>query len=430
MKLFGLNIERREAEAQPKGGAQQSSGQDIQGRITYANGERTSLSISAFYRALTLRAETMMRLKAQYQRKTTNGNYTLDMGYARGKRLNYLLQVEPNPYMGWPVLYQQADIIRMIKGNAYIYVERGLDDEVKAFWLCSSGNYLSGQDAYSITYQVGSTPYSLPKVPSRNIIHLRGSILMPDLFTGMPLIHFASRTLNLAATQEAMALDTYAKGGRNKLLLQEQSAPTMGLGKPASKEMEKLSKRVQEDLPANDVIYVPNTAQVNNISQTLGELELTAARKLSVADISRFTGVPKALLSDDSNSTYKTPEAAMLDFFNSCIAPQIEQDEAEFNRKLLGFEGFGLHRFHLCEDHLFRLDRQAQALWNKNRMETGVVSINELRAEMEMDPIAEGGDDHYVSANYIKAGSPKLSGETAATPPPSDPDDKKKGGAS
>jgi hypothetical protein len=59
-----------------------------------------------------------------------------------------------------------------------------------------------------------------------------------------------------------------------------------------------------------------------------------------------------------------------------------------------------------------------------------MVSINELRAEMELPPInGEGGDDHFVSANLIKAGSPKLSGEVTPAEPPTD-NTKKKGGAS
>ena len=233
---------------------------------------------------------------------------------------------------------------------------------------------------------------------------------------GVPLLTFAARTLNLAATQEQMALDTFSKGGRHKIILQEEKQQNMGLGQVATKEMENLRKRIEEDLPANDVLYVPNVASIENISQTFGELELSTMRKLSVADISRLTAVPRALLGDDSNSSYKTPEAAMLDFYSNGIAPQIAEDEDEFNRKLLGMTGWGNHRFHLCEDSLFRLDRQSQGTWNKNRMETGVVSINELRAEQELPPIPNG-NDHYVSTNLAVAGSAKLTGETTTTPP-------------
>jgi hypothetical protein len=47
-------------------------------------------------------------------------------------------------------------------------------------------------------------------------------------------------------------------------------------------------------------------------------------------------------------------------------------------------------------------------------METGVVSINELRAEQELPPI-KNGDDHYVSTNLAVAGSAKLTGGEPTT---------------
>jgi HK97 family phage portal protein len=409
MKLFGLNIERRETTTDNTPAAK---GANIAGSVTYAASEQSSLTVPAFYRAITLRADTMARLRMQYQRRTADGCFTIDLGPTRGKRLNYLLQCEPNPLTNWTSFMRQVEIRRLLQGNAYIYIERDSQDEVVGLWLCAQGEMLSMSE-YQLMYYIGTTPMYIT-APSRDVIHLRNTITTSNGVKGVPLLTFAARTLNLAATQEQMALDTFSKGGRHKIVLQEQPQQNMGLGKVASKEMENLRRRIEEDLPNNDVLYVPNVASIENISQTFGELELSTMRKLSVADISRLTAVPRALLGDDSNSSYKTPEAAMLDFYNNGIAPQIAEDEDEFNRKLLGLAGWGNHRFHLCEDSLFRLDRQSQALWNKNRMETGVVSINELRAEQELPPI-KNGDDHYVSTNLAVAGSAKLTGGEPTT---------------
>lgn len=417
MRLFGFEIQRREAvegtlaggdscasgQAPGQAGGQAARGADISGNITYASGRNSSLTVPAFYRAITLRADTMARLTMQYQRRTPAGNYIIDQGITRGRHINYLLQVEPNAFTNWTTLMRQAEVQRMLNGNAYIYIERGLDGELVALWLCTQGVYNLATNSYTITYYVGNMPQTLHEVPAREVIHLRNSITTPDGFYGVPLLTYAARALNLSATQDQLTLETYAKGGRHKILLQEQAQQNMGLGKVQRKEMEKLRERVQEDLPSNDVLYVPNIASVENISQTFGELELSTMRKLSVADISRFTAVPRTLLGDDSNSSYKTPEAAMLDFYNNGIAPQIAEYEDEFNRKLLGEDGYRTHRFHLCEDQLFRLDRTAQAAWNKSRMETGIMSINELRAEQELPPI-EHGDEHYVSTNLRAAG--------------------------
>lgn len=424
MKILGFTLSR-ESEGTTSTPAEQPQGStahggDVAGVVTHANGPQSSLTVPAFFRAITLRADTMARLAMQYQKFTPKGNYTIDNGPTRGKHLNYLLQLSPNPMVNAATLFRSAEVQRILRGNAYIYVERDLSMEVKAFWLCPDALYDIYRDTYTIVYQM---EYSVvqKEVPSEDVIHLRGSFLDDSGFYGIPLLVYAARTLNLSATQDQQTLETMAKGGRHKLILQEEKQPNMGFGRVQRKEMENLQGRVQKELPALDVLYVPNIASVNNITQTLSELEMSTMRKLSVADISRFTGVPRAFLSDDTNSTYKTPEFAMLDFLNNGIAPQIEEYEDEFNRKLLGEAGWGNHRFHFCPEGLFRLDRQSQALWNKNRMETGVVSINELRAEMEMEPIGPEGDDHYVSANYIKAGSPKLSGEIT---PASDPNQK------
>lgn len=395
-----------------------AAGQDISGNIIYANGEYSSLSVAAFFRAVSLRGDTMARLIMQYQKRINNTHYVEDHSPYRGHRLNYMLQLEPNPMLNATALWRKLDFLSLLRGNAYIYVERGLDDEIRAFWLCSSATYIPGEDTYSITYYVGTQPYTIAAVPAKNILHFRNTITRSDGFTGMSLLQFAAGTLNLAATEDNLALDTMAKGGRKKLILQEQAQQNMGLGKVKREAMEDIRRNTQNDLPGNDVLYVPNVADIKDFSQSLTELELSTLKKLSVADVARFTSVPKSLLMDDSNSTYRTPDAAMLDFLNSCIAPKIEEMEDEFNRKLLGMEGWGSHRYHLCPNNLFRLDRKTQGEWNKNRLETGVVSINELRAEQELAPIGPEGDEHYVSANLIKAGSPKLSGENPNQEPP------------
>ena len=50
--------------------APKATGHDIVGHITYASGEHSSLSVPAFYRAMTLRGNTISRLLMQYQKAT------------------------------------------------------------------------------------------------------------------------------------------------------------------------------------------------------------------------------------------------------------------------------------------------------------------------------------------------------------------------
>lgn len=415
MKLFGLTIQREATQAAPTPAAQAtettttSSGADFLGNIVHINRENSCLTLPAVFRGITLRANTMAKLTAQYQRRdTTGGNFIQDMGPTRGRHINYLLQVRPNPYMGWGILMKQLEIRRILWGNAYIYVERGMDDEIKAFWLCSSASYVPTSDTYNVTHYVGNLIRTVGFVPSRDVLHFRFDMMM-DGFNGIGLLGYAQRTFSLAATQQQLTLDTTAKGGIRKLVVQEQQQSGWGLGKSTKDQMNTIAKTFAEDLNLKDVTYLPNVAGFKDISQTLAELELLASRRWSTVEIANFLSIPVQYLGDAGSSNYKTPEFATLDLLSNCIAPTIEEIEDEMNAKLLDETDFDRHRYHLCENALFRLDRQSQTLWNKNRMETGVVSINELRAEQELGRI-DNGDDHYVSTNLAVAGSPKLSG--------------------
>ena len=104
-------------ETEVKGGSYQE-------RIVYARSPEMACSVSAVYRATTLRADVMGVMPVQYRKKDfEKGNFVPDMR-GLGKRINYLLQQEPNPIMTAPDLWRLVDINRHMVGNAFVYIER------------------------------------------------------------------------------------------------------------------------------------------------------------------------------------------------------------------------------------------------------------------------------------------------------------------
>ena len=77
------------------------------------------------------------------------------------------------------------------------------------------------------------------------------------------------------------------------------------------------------------------------------------------------------------------------------------------NSKLLGREGMPAHRFHLCEKPLLRLDPTGSANVAKIHLETGIKTVNELRADYDM-PRVEGGDKALVSTNLQEVSNMKV----------------------
>lgn len=392
-------------------------GASFGGRYIHANSQATSLTVSAFYRAVELRARTMSQLLVQYQRKTGGGNFVESM-YGTDRHLNYLLQKSPNPLMSASVLMKEAEVDIIMRGNAFIYIDRGVDGEIEALWLCNSGFYHPTSDTYTLTYNgVGGLVHL--EAPSRDVIHIPNTFRAPGGYMGLPTLAFAAACLGLAATNNAQAMDIAAKGGKMKLIVQEKDTQPFGmsLGRAAKSELEKITMQLNKDIYSYDVVHLNNIASVMPISQNAQQMELLESRKFSVPEIARFTGVPTIYLMDGGNSSYKTPDAANQEFYTRTIQPKIREWEDELDRKLLTGADFGKRRFHVCELPLFRLDPEKQGKLDKVRLETGVCTVNELRQQYDQPSIPDG-DRHYISTNLAEVGSDKLrlsKGQTQAS---------------
>ena len=146
-------------------------------------------------------------------------------------------------------------------------------------------------------------------------------------------------------------------------------------------------------------------------------MQLFDQRQFGVAEICRMMDTPRTLAMDGSNSSYKTPEADRLDFLMNCIQPKRRLNENELVRKLLLPEDFGKRRIHLCELPLMLFDKKGQATIDKMNLETGAMTVNEIRKYYDK-PAVEGGDIVYVSTNLAELGSEKLRGNGGGNPEP------------
>lgn len=407
MRFPNFSFKQREA---PVSQEQQSAkGADFENNAVRITNSESALSIAAFYRALDIRASTMSLLSMEFQVKDSNGgNYVKAMrGYS--SRINYLLEVTPNPLMTFPQLMKQAEINRICQGNAYVYVKKANSGEIEAFYLCDSGSFDFTTNTYTICYKSPTGFVTLSEVPASNVIHIRNTFSLDNGITGVPTLRYAQRTLSISATNDQQTLDNSSKGGKMKLLVQEERAATFGAGRAAKKELQKITEQLQEDIYKKDVILMNNVASVTPISQNAQQQELLESRKFSVKEIARLMGVPPIMLMDDTGSSYKSPEMATQEFLLRTISPAIKAWEAEMNAKLIIPDLFGKMRYHLCEKPLMRLDPKGQAEIDKIHLETGVTNVDELRAQYDLSQLPDGiGKKHYVSTNLAEVGSDKL----------------------
>lgn len=367
-----------------------------------------SLTVSAWHRGIELRANTLSQLTMELQRYDRKADaFVTDNITPNSRHLNYLMSVRPNPLMSWPILVRQAEENRILHGNAVLYIHRDIGGEIDSLWLCDFVSYNVVNNTYNICYYSLSGYVTLSNVQAADVIHVRNTFTDYNGLVGIPTLMFASRSLSIAATNDAETLSNAGKGGKLKLLVQEEKSQNFGLGRVSKQQLQKITDELNEKIYEQDVVLLSNVAGVTPISQNAQQMELLESRKFSVPDIARFLSVPKSLLMDDSGSSYKSPEAATAELLSRTLAPMICEWEAEFAEKLIGEQGFGYQRCHMCELPLLRLDLKGQAEIDKLNLEMGVKSPNELRKQQNLPKIADG-DKHYIRMNLGVVGSERL----------------------
>ena len=391
------------ASTEQKNGKQATGGGSYAENIIPARDPHTALTVSAVYRAVELRANTIAEMLQQYQYKDPmGGNFTQDNG-KYGKRLNYLLQVEPNPIMTASDLWRQVTIDRLLKGNGFIYIERDPENEDMpiALWLATCGGYNLALGTYNLVYLTDRGIKTVANAPREDVLHFPNTYRYPNSIWGMSTLQSAFETLSLIKTQKAQALETAAKGGRVKGFISEEVQPgtggTLAAGKYAKNASDDYAKEISQKVYQQDIVALRGLEKFTNVSMTMQDQALIEQLNLGMDDVARFFATPRPLLMLDTNSHYNDYKNATMEYLQRTIAPDARQIEDELNRKLLTMYDFGKFRFHLCELPLLRMDLESQAKVDQLHLQMGW-TVNEIRGQYDM-PSVKDGDVPFRTAN-------------------------------
>ena len=403
-----FRYQKREVQAAPSTGTKTNGSNEHGGsfveRVVHARSPQVALTVSAVYRAVELRAKTIGQMAIQYQAMTRDGGNYVQAAWGPGKRLNYLLQVEPNPLMSASVLWEQVTIARLMEGNGFVYIERDDMGDPVRLWLADCAGYNELDGTYTLTFESEHGTVNHVNVPRTDELHFPNTYRRPGSIFGISTIRYAAETLSLIKTEKAQSLETAAKGGRVKLIIGEEKPAstqgTMASGLYSKNAMNDYADEINERIYQKDVVALRGLDKIQNISMSAQDMQLVEQLNMSQDDVARFYATPRPLLMMDSNSHHTTYTNATMEYLSRTIAPDSREMEDEMFRKLLSVEDFGKRRIHMCELPLLRMDKETQAKVDKARLESGTATINELRKEWDM-PAVENGDEPMASANLM-----------------------------
>jgi HK97 family phage portal protein len=162
-------------------------------------------------------------------------------------------------------------------------------------------------------------------------------------------------------------------------------------GNPSQEEIEKIRmnwRKMHNGDNSNRLAILKGNMNYQAIGTSASESQMLEARLFNVSEIARFFNISPVLLGDLSKSSYSTIEAAQLEFVQHTLYPFIVMFESELNRKLCHNSNV---RIDFDESFLIRTDKTAQANYLNTLVSGGILSVNEARANLGLNPI-EGGD--------------------------------------
>ena len=380
-------------------------GGDYAERIVPVRSPESACSVSAVYRAITLKGDTMGVMPVQYRKKDfEGGNFVLDMR-GLGKRINYILQEEANPIMTAPDLWNLVELNRTLTGNGFVYIERDEFGFPLHLWLVKNCGYNINTATYaSIVYLSDHGYETKVNVPTSDVMHFPNNFRYPNGW-GKSTLLYAFEALTLNRTLRSQALDTAAKGGRIKGIISEkqpaQGQGTLAFGLLNQDEVHRTAQEMQKKFySGHDIVSMHGLESFQNLSMTSQDMQMLEQLGITYDDCARYFGVPRPLLMLDTNSHYNDYKNATMEFHTRTILPLKIRNEKEIARKLIPFKDYGTRDIHICEDPLMVMDPERRAKVAQLKMQAGLCTVNEARRDFDM-PSVEDGDVPMASANLM-----------------------------
>lgn len=305
-----------------------------------------------------------------------------------------------NNLMSKYVLIKQLvwDILIM-NGNALLYIRRDSRGVAKELIYCKPADTQimyneSTRDLYYLNQKVAKG-----RIEPKDMIHLYKN--SQDGINGRSIISYAKKVFDLSKYTDATASNYYQSGCNLNGILTIT-------GNPSQDEVEKIRmnwKRLHGADGNSGLAILKGNMNYQSIGQSAAESQMLEARLFNVSEIARFFNISPVLLGDLTKSSYSTIEAAQLEFVQHTLYPFIVMFEEELNRKLCHRSNV---RIDFDESFLIKSDKAVQANYLNTLVSGGIMSINEARASLGLNPI-EGGDKVIIPFTDI---SQNIIGET------------------
>lgn len=282
----------------------------------------------------------------------------------------------------------------LLTGNAYALIERDERGNAKALYYIPT-ELVTILKPQTITDTISYSITGMKNVVEDcNMIHILN--FTSDGYEGISTLAYARKTLGLAMDAEANA-EGFFKGGANVAGLLKCNSPLTNKQKESLKSSWNSAFNGSTGTP-NGVAVLDADLDFQSVTVNPSDAQLLETRQFNVIDICRFFGVSPVKAFDLSKSSYNTIEQMQLAFLTDTLQPLLDKIECELQRKLYKPSEKDNITVRFSTAPLLRADKQSQANYYNTLFQMGVMTINEIRRELDL-PHLENGDTSFVQVN-------------------------------
>lgn len=347
------------------------------------------MQLSVVYACVGILSKAMAMMPLEPYRRDRCGHSSVALGHP----LYRILSLTPNAVTSRYTLIELLVQSMLLRGNGYAYIERARNGVPVAIHFIPPDDVTVTASAYIDEPSVYTVAGLRDQVPDCDMIHVLN--YTDDGITGISTLQHAARSIELAGYANEASRNFYKSGGALSGVISSDMVIT-------SQQRDEMKEEWGRMHDKGGVAVLTRGSKYTPISVTPLDAQLLESRKYSVEDICRFFHVSPQKVFDYTHSSYSTVEATELAFLNDTLLPLIVKFEQEFSRKL--FTPAEIDRGYRCAfntAHLMRADKNGQANYYSKMFNSGVLSVNEIRRDLDM-PHVEGGDRHFVQVNLME----------------------------
>lgn len=346
----------------------------------------TALTFTAVWAAIRLLTESVSSLPISVYRVENNGDKT----EAVKESLYSLLKYKPNTYQNKITFFEKIMMDLCVNGNSYVYIERNRLARVTGLYCMNYEDMTIIQKDNQLFYENGETG---EVYDSNDVLHFTG--LTTDGIEGLSPITQCKKAIGWGMAIEEYG-NTFFKNGAK---LSGVLSTDRSLSETAIDRLRQSFNNTYSQLSgSNQTAILEEGLTFKPVGISPDQAQFLASRTFSLEEIGRIWNIPPHMLGDLSKSSFNNIEMQSQEFVTYTLLPYLTRIENEMNLKLFRTSDIGRLFVKFNVGGLLRGNIKDRSEFYTKMINTGVMSINEVRALEDLNKI-EDGDKHFMQMN-------------------------------